>query len=338
MTEAERIIVFCSELWGWFDRNKRALPWRDLREEDPDHKAYLILVSEVMLQQTQVSRVIAMYKNFIHDFPHIEDLSKATNRDILIAWRGLGYNNRALRLRDAAREIAQRGGTFPRDQDELQELPGVGHYTAGAIRNFAFGIPTACLDVNIRRILHRFFVGPENPDGTWKKNDADLLRLAEKVLFSALPPSPPALLPPGEGWRAERAGVRVQRDTASWHAALMDFGSIVCTKNNPKWELMTKTMQSVCMSYGKKIARRTVKKKEPGRMMAGRFVPNRIFRGRIVEVLRDARKPLTRSEIGAHAVADWSMGDHRQWLAGILAKLRHDGLLETRRGKYALKR
>jgi A/G-specific adenine glycosylase len=202
--------------------------------------------------------------------------------------------------------------------DELMELPGVGHYTAGAIRNFAFGIPTPCMDVNIRRIVHRFFVGPENPDGTWKVQDADLLPLTQKIMVEAISM--------GRGW------------APNFFAALMDFGSAVCTKKNPKWELMTKKMQSVCMSYGKKIETvKSVTKKEPGRMMAGKFIPNRIFRGRIIEVLRDAKTGLTRERIGEQAIADWTMGDHAEWLQGLLEKLQEDGLLETSGKKYRLK-
>lgn len=312
--------VFAQEIWDWFERHKRTLPWRDIVEKNLDHKAYLILVSEVMLQQTQVSRVIILYKKFIQLFPHLEDLSNASNSQILIAWRGLGYNNRALRLRDAAREIVKkRGGSFPRDMDELQKLPGIGHYTAGAIRNFAFAIPTPCMDVNIRRILHRFFVGPENPDGTWKKSDRELLPLSEQVMTEAL---------------------RMNRGTsADFFAALMDFGSMVCTKNNPKWELMSKRLQSVCLAYGKDIVRtKKVNKKEPGRMMAGRFVPNRIFRGKIVEALRDAPHGLTLEAVGRTAIADWTMDDHTEWLSGLLLKLVQDGLLEKSGKKYRLKR
>lgn len=319
MNNVQDVRIFASELWDWFERHKRTLPWRDLDEKNLDHKAYLILVSEVMLQQTQVSRVIVLYKKFIQLFPRIEDLSKASNSQILIAWRGLGYNNRALRLRDAAREIVQTyGGKFPREMDELQKLPGVGHYTAGAIRNFAFGIPTPCMDVNIRRILHRFFIGPENPDGTWKKSDRELLPLSEEVMTEAL---------------AMKKG-----SSADFFAALMDFGSLVCTKNNPKWDLMSKQLQSLCMAYGKEIKRtKKVNKKEPGRMMAGRFVPNRIFRGKIVDALRDAPNGLPIKALGAQAIADWSMGDHHAWLMGLLEKLKGDGLLQEKRGKYALK-
>ncbi len=180
MTRADRIAVFCDEIWMWFGNNKRSLPWRDLPDRDIENKAYKVLVSEIMLQQTQVSRVIISYKNFIQTFPHISVLAGASNREVMMAWRGLGYNNRALRLRDAAREIVTRK-KFPRGMEELQSLPGIGHYTAGAIRNFAFGIPTACMDVNIKRILHRFFIGIENSDGTYKVDESDLLVLAEKV-------------------------------------------------------------------------------------------------------------------------------------------------------------
>lgn len=319
MNKLQDIQIFASELWDWFERHKRTLPWRDLREKNLDHKAYLILVSEVMLQQTQVSRVIVLYKKFIQLFPHIEDLSRASNSEILIAWRGLGYNNRALRLRDTAREIVHKyGGKFPRDMDELQKLPGIGHYTAGAIRNFAFGIPTPCMDVNIRRILHRFFIGPENPDGTWKKSDRELLPLSEEVMTEAL--------------------LMKRGTSADFFAALMDFGSLVCTKNNPKWDLMSKQLQSVCMAYGKEIIRtKKVNKKEPGRMMAGRFVPHRIFRGKIVEALRDAPRGLTRDAVGHAAIADWSMDDHAAWLEGLLQKLAHDGLVEKKGKKYRLK-
>ena len=180
-----RMHLFCTGILDWYAVHRRTLPWRDLKTKNLDHKAYLVLVSEVMLQQTQVPRVIILYKKFIQTFPLIEDLAKASNAEVLIAWRGLGYNSRALRLRDTAKAIVSQN-CFPREMHDLQKLPGIGHYTAGAIRNFAFGIPTPCIDVNIRRILHRFFVGPENVDGTWKKDDAYLLKIAEEALATVM--------------------------------------------------------------------------------------------------------------------------------------------------------
>ncbi len=342
------VSLFCAELWNWFSVNKRTLPWRDLKTKDIDQKAYLVLVSEIMLQQTQVSRVIILYKKFVQQFPHIKALSQASNKDILIAWRGLGYNNRALRLRDAAKTIIEKHhGKFPSDMEALWSLPGVGHYTAGAIRNFAFGNPTPCMDVNIRRILHRFFVGMENADGTWKKDDTYLLKIAGKLLEEAtrlrkgnvgtvgtvrtvgdLKNSSPTL-----------PTIHTIHSTPSeWHAALMDFGSLVCTKNNPKWDLFPENMRAICKAYGKKMQRiQKTEKREPGRMMAGRFVPNRIFRGKIIEVLRDADNGLQPDEVGSRAIADWTMGDHRTWLDELVQGLIRDGMIEKKKQKWLLK-
>ena len=235
----ERIRVFIQEIWRWYGRNKRQLPWRDLDIEDTAQRAYRVMVSEIMLQQTQVSRVIVMYKRFLEQFPYLEDLAQASNREVILAWRGLGYNSRALRLRDAAKHICnkspnaqntQQKVNFPQEMNELMFISGIGHYTAAAIRNFAFHIPTPCLDTNIRRILHRTFVGPENSDGRWKKDDEYLLKLASEVLTVAITvfdelPRRQAL----PAWSGSLA-------SSEWHAALMDFGSLVQTKRNPRWE------------------------------------------------------------------------------------------------------
>lgn len=343
MTQRERIIIFCAELQTWFSRHKRALPWRDLREKDRDHRAYLVLVSEVMLQQTQVSRVIVLYRNFLEKYPRIEDLAKATNAEILIAWRGLGYNNRALRLRDAARTIVgEHRGKFPDSMEALTAIKGIGEYTAGAVRNFAFDLPTPCLDVNIRRILHRFFVGPENPDGTWKKDDRYLLKLAEEMLKVALGHKI------GEIGGLRGVGKEMKNltsptipsplTTSDFHAALMDFGSLVCTKNAPKWELLSPGMKSICKAYGKEITRtKKVINKEPGREVAGKHIPNRIFRGRVIEALRDDPKGLTHDAIGRIITPDWTMGDYGDWLDGILKKLQSDGLIEQKKEKWRLR-
>ncbi len=318
MQRKERIHIFCSELRHWFSVHKRTLPWRDLRVRDSNHRAYLVLVSEVMLQQTQVSRVIILYKKFIQTFPRISDLSKASNREVLIAWRGLGYNSRALRLRDAAKTIVtEYGGRFPHIAENLQRISGIGHYTAGAIRNFAFDLPTACIDTNIRRILHRCFIGSEGIDGIFKTSDKKLLVLLEDVMAVAMQ----------SGWSAK-----------DFYAALMDFGSLVCTKNNPKWHLLPADMRPIFKAYGKKIAaKRTPTKREPGRELAGKFIPNRIFRGRIVDALRDEKRGLTLDQIGSRITLDWVFGDHREWLFGLLKKLERDELIEVKRGKYALR-
>ena len=136
--------LFASRLLDWFDAHARALPWHETR--DP----YAILVSEVMLQQTQVERVIPRFARFLERWPTIELLAAAKAGDVIVEWQGLGYNRRGLNLHRAARSVAQHG--WP---DDLTELPGVGPYTAAAIGNFALGHDVLPLDTNVRRVRER---------------------------------------------------------------------------------------------------------------------------------------------------------------------------------------
>ena len=139
-------------LLAWFGTNGRDLPWR--KTQDP----YAILVSEVMLQQTQVARVLPRYRAWLVRWPTIDALANATPADVIRAWQGLGYNRRGLALHRAARIVSEQG--WP---DDLSELPGVGPYTAAAIGNFAFGRPVLPVDVNVGRVLERtgYEFGPE---------------------------------------------------------------------------------------------------------------------------------------------------------------------------------
>jgi A/G-specific adenine glycosylase len=305
MTRGECIQSFVRKIWEWYGRNKRDLPWRDLAIKDDTERAYRVLVSEVMLQQTQVARVIGVYKKFLEKFPTLEDLAVAPNRDVLMAWRGMGYNSRALWLRDCARVIVMRSenvsnSIFPFEMDELMVLPGIGHYTAAAIRNFAFYLPTPCIETNIRKVLHTRFVGPRNPDGTWKKGDRYLLELAEEVLHVALAqPTTNSLTP----------------NTSDWHHALMDYGALALPKVR---------------------STKKQKRKEPGRAVGSVYVPNRIFRGKIVEELRDAKDGLTQDQIGKRVCIDWNPIDHRGWLNAVLGTLESDTLIEKKQQKYVL--
>jgi A/G-specific adenine glycosylase len=131
-------------LLGWYDAGHRDLPWR--RTRDP----WAILVSEVMLQQTQAARVVPYYERFLARFPAPAAIAAAAPAEVLAAWSGLGYNRRALALRDAGRRVAERG--WP---DDLRALPGVGPYTAAAVGSFAFGRQVAAVDTNVRRVLDR---------------------------------------------------------------------------------------------------------------------------------------------------------------------------------------
>lgn len=314
MPDRNHMDGFAKEIWAWYSRHKRSLPWRDLLIKDDTQRAYRVLVSEIMLQQTQVPRVIVVFRQFLDRFPALQDLAEASNKDVILAWRGMGYNSRALRLRDAAKIILEaHAGVFPKEMNELLAIKGIGPYTAAAIRNFAFNLPTPCIDTNIRRILHRSFIGPERADGTWEASDKDLLVLAEALLDVAL-----------DG--------KKDHDAKNWHAALMDFGSLVCTKASPKWDICPLTANGLMKAAYKVPAldKKRVKKAEPGRMEGAKFVPNRIFRGRIVEALRDAKKGMTLDAIGREICMDWDPKEHDAWLKEIVEKLVGEEMLRRK--------
>lgn len=161
----------------WGRRHRRDMPWRNTR--DP----YKILVSEVMLQQTQVSRVLPIYEKFLREFPTLEALAAASQPNLLRTWQGLGYWNRAIRLREAARVIVNKlEGEFPRDPATLMTLPGVGPYTAGAVACFAFGCTEPFLDTNIRRV-YLFFFFPGEDDVP----DSRIMEIARKAVWTEDP-------------------------------------------------------------------------------------------------------------------------------------------------------
>jgi adenine-specific DNA glycosylase len=144
---------------GWYRTNARDLPWR--RTSDP----YRILVSEIMLQQTQVQRVIPKYRAFLVRFPTLRALATASLADVLRMWSGLGYNVRAKRLWECAKfVVAHHGSRIPSDIETLRALPGIGRYTASAVASFAFGAHEAVADVNVRRVLARALLGRESID------------------------------------------------------------------------------------------------------------------------------------------------------------------------------
>src|SRR5918993_1541549 len=157
---------FRRRLLDWYDRNGRTLPWRET--SDPYH----ILVSEVMLQQTQVDRVLPKYHEWLEKYPSFEALADAPEGDVTETWRPLGYNVRPKRLQAIAREaVASYGGNLPSDEATLLSFKGIGAYTAGAIRSFAFRERAAILDTNVARVLFRVFVGKGAPKAHAMKKD-----------------------------------------------------------------------------------------------------------------------------------------------------------------------
>jgi A/G-specific adenine glycosylase len=192
---------FRRRLLGWYRRNGRDLPWR--RTRDPYH----ILVSEVMLQQTQVDRVIPKYHEWLGKYPTFEALAAAEEADVAATWRPLGYNIRPRRLQSIAREsVARYGGELPSDHDTLLSFKGIGEYTAGAVRSFAFGQRAAILDTNVARVLFRVFVGT---------GDAKAHAMKRRL------------------WDISHA-VLPRTNVFDFNQALMDFGATVCTARNPK--------------------------------------------------------------------------------------------------------
>jgi A/G-specific adenine glycosylase len=181
---------FKKTVLGFYRKSGRHdLPWRKTR--DP----YRILVSEVMLQQTQVERVIPFYRAFLKKFPTARALSRAPLSDVLKAWQGLGYNRRAKMLREAAKVITDAyGGKFPKEKEELLKLPGIGPYTASAVRVFAFNFPEIMIETNIRAAyLHHFFPKKE------RVRDAEVLSYI--------------------------VAVEDRKNPREWYWALMDYGS-----------------------------------------------------------------------------------------------------------------
>jgi A/G-specific adenine glycosylase len=191
--------AFGRRLRAWYRRNHRDLPWRKTR--DP----YLVLVSELMLQQTQVSRVLEFYARFIERFPTMQHLAEAKPKRVMESWSGLGYYARARNLHKLAKHVTRDGasGALPEEPAELRKLPGIGAYTAGAVASFAYEKRAALVDTNVARVLSRVFAPKLNP-----KKPRDLKKIwliAEQTL--------------------PRTG------SAVWtqNQALMELGALVCT-------------------------------------------------------------------------------------------------------------
>ena len=198
--------TFRGRVLSWYRRRGRDLPWR--RTRDP----YRVLVSEVMLQQTQVARVLPAYARFLRRFPTRPSLAQASLADVLREWSGLGYNRRARDLQRAARQTV-RG--LPRDVAALDALPGVGAYTASAVACFAYGEATPFADTNIRRVLGRAIIGR-----TATEREAVEL---DRLFMS-------------------------RREPARWHHALMDIGATICVARHPRCEGCP--LRSVCAYTG----------------------------------------------------------------------------------------
>src|SRR5579863_1100615 len=295
-----------TDLLQWYTAHRRDLPWRS--SGDP----YAILVSEIMLQQTQVERVLPKYHQFLAAFPTLADLAAAPTAAVITVWAPLGYNSRAVRLQSIARQvIAQYNGHIPSSIDELLRLKGIGRYTAGAIACFAYHQQVATVDTNIYRVLHRIFLGLEHPEPLLSADQ--MFTFAEQVL------------PPDEAY--------------DWNQALMDLGATICASANPQCARCP--LQTQCLAYkemsqyslfpGGAILRqlRKVAEKKPSYETKPFTSTSRYFRGRIVAHLRSlpAGKRITLADLGAIIKPDYALADH-PWLIKLVEGLAKDGLVD----------
>jgi A/G-specific adenine glycosylase len=282
-------------IFRWYSRTARELPWRGERNH------YRILISEVMLQQTQVSRVLLKYPQFLKRFPEFGSLARANTSSVIREWKGMGYNNRAVRLQKLARiVIADFGGNLPTSVDELQSLPGIGKYTANALACLAFDQHVPVVDTNIIRVLGRIFPKESTRMDIWK--------LAELVL--------------------------PKRKAHVWNQALMDLGATICTSRSPRCDVCPVTI--LCPSAFRMQKKPLMSaKKEPSRD----GLPNRIYRGRIVDALRLAQRNrfVLAARLGKLIKHSFSRSD-KKWLDHLMEGLEKDGLIilkHTRTGLAA---
>jgi A/G-specific adenine glycosylase len=266
----------------WYADHARDLPWRR-----PGTSAWSVLVSEIMLQQTPVSRVLPAYAAWLSRWPSPSALAVATAADAVRQWDRLGYPRRAVRLHETARLIVDRhAGVVPASAEDLRQLPGVGTYTAAAVASFAFGQRHAVLDVNVRRVLSRLVTGQSHPPAA---QSAAERRLAESLL-------------PADGHTA-----------AQWSVAVMELGALVCTATRPRCLQCPLASRCAWLRRGQPVA--------PARRVASAYQgSDRHCRGRLMAVLRAAAGPVPADTLAAA----WDDSGQR---ARSLAALMSDGLI-----------
>lgn len=300
--EAARIAALQDGLLAWYEANRRDLPWR--RTRDPYH----ILLSEMMLQQTQVPRVLPRYLAWLERFPTLAALAAAPTADVLREWSGLGYNSRAVRLQAVARHVvAEHGGRMPREVETLLSLPGIGDYTARAVACFAYERDVPVLDTNVKRVLHRVLVGPDAPKP--QLTDRQFWALAERAV------------PAGRGY--------------DWNQGLMDFGSSICTARKPACLICP--LRDSCKaapSIGTALAEQETARRRVARA-GGTATPftstNRFFRGQVLRALGGlgAGDALDLGALGPQVKDGYADAD-RDWLYALVAGLHRDGLVVVR--------
>jgi A/G-specific adenine glycosylase len=294
MISKQKIKAFQKEILDWYFVNKRDLPWRNLpfdtvlQSRDP----YKILVSEVMAQQTQLSRVIPKYDAWMKRFPTVTDLAKTKTPEVLRYWNGLGYNRRALNLKKAAESIVIKyKGDFPRNEKELVALPGIGKYTARAILCFAFDEQVAVVDTNVRKVIMTQFLkesrsknqesseNKENLDSDFMLHDSPREKLATEKEIEYIAQM---LLPQGSAY--------------DWNQALMDYAAAVLKKEKIPIPKQSKFIGS-----------------------------HRYYRGQVLKQLLQKKK-IAISDLGMLIKKDFSSSE-KKWLQQLLEELVKEGFI-----------
>ena len=278
---------------GWYAEHQRDLPWR--RSEAG---AWGVLVSEFMLQQTPVNRVLPVYQAWLERWPKPGELAAEPSGEAVRAWGRLGYPRRALRLHAAATAITeQHGGVVPSEYNQLRTLPGIGDYTAAAVASFAYGRRHAVLDTNVRRVLARAYSGEQYP--------ATSVSAAERALAESLLPEEPS-----------RA--------AAWAAASMELGALICTAKNPRCEACP--VADLCAWRKAGSPEHT----GPARRAQSYAGTDRQCRGALLAVLRAAHAPV-------EADALFAAWDDEAQRGRALRSLLADGLaVRTAENQYSL--
>lgn len=312
--------LFQQLLLAWYHQHQRPLPWRErLSSKNQETKSvalrdpYRVTVSEMMLQQTQVATVLPKYAAFLKRFPTLESLAAAPLAQVIISWKGLGYNRRAKHLLETAKIITTtHGGMFPSDAETLRTLPGFGPYMVSAIQVFAFGVHRSVIDVNVGRVLTRTQVGVD------PISRPELLELAEQSV------------PVGKA--------------DDWHQGLMDFGSSICTAKAPKCaecplsricRVNNQAKKQGFLNFAEWLAANPVKKKSSRKDTGKRFEEtDRYFRGRIIDYLRQGTIPM--ETLQERMLEDHNL-DNRVRFGSLIEALMIDGLIQINGTTVGLK-
>jgi A/G-specific adenine glycosylase len=282
-------------LEGWFTHHGRSLPWRRPATPGPHPGGWGVLVSEAMLQQTPVDRVIPAWQTWVTRWPSPSDLAAAPAGEAIRAWGRLGYPRRALRLHAAAGIIAsQHGDLVPAEWEALRALPGVGDYTAGAVLAFAYGEPALALDTNVRRVISRHDHGRAAPGPSITRSET-----------------------------AHAAAIQPRQGGATWMAAIMELGALVCTARSPACERCPIAASCRWLALGRPEG-------PTARRQARYAGSDREARGALLAVLRDSAAPVSQAQLDRA----WSDPVQRsRALDGLVA----DGLVTpVGRGRWGL--